>query len=98
MRVHVLKTNPKLLQSISPDKSSVNVALSNVPGVQLSDSSVTSPVTEVLISYVQSFALQIVIVAGTVKVGLVISWIVMVCIHSLKLPATSVALHVLIIV
>jgi len=40
----------------------------------------------------------IVMSAGQVITGLVISCTVMVWIHSLKLPATSVALHVLVIV
>src|SRR5450759_1519616 len=98
VNVHVLNINPKLLQSINPDRSSVNVAFNNVSGVQLSASSVTSPVTDVPISYVQLEALQIVTLPGTLNVGLVISCTVIVCMHSLKFPATSVALHVLVIV
>ena len=39
----------------------------------------------------------IVISIGQVMTGLVISCTVMTCVHSLKLPATSVALHVLVI-
>ena len=38
----------------------------------------------------------IVILIGHVMTGLVISCTVMTCVHSLKLPVTSVALHVLV--
>ena len=73
------------------------MAFNKVPGVQLSASSVTSPVIDGSILYVQSEALQIVTIGGTVYTGAVTSCTVIVWVHSLKLPATSVALQVLVI-
>ena len=83
VNVHVLIINPAVLQSINPERSSVFKAFNKMDGVQLSVSSFTPPVTDGSSIYVQSEALQIVIVGGTVKVGAVTSCTVMTWTHSL---------------
>ncbi len=64
------------LQAVSPVLSSTKVA--SIPGLQLSDSPVTSPVLLTAISTVQLLSKLKVISAGTVKVGSVVSVILMV--------------------
>ncbi len=98
LTVHVRSINPETLQSSRVGGLSVYVISSCDDGAQLSDASVTFPVIDGSVSYEHSEDLQTVTVGGTVKSGAVTSCTMMVWVHSLKLPATSVALQFLMIV
>src|SRR3989304_2023806 len=76
--------------------ASLNVASSDVS--QLSASSATSPVTPTDASYVQLASLYMVMSAGWVNVGTVLSSTVITCTCWVLLPQSSVSDHVLVII
>ncbi len=95
-KVHVRRIVPVLLQPESAVLSSTKVAA--IPVLQLSDSSVTSPVLTTETSTVQFTSKLKVTSAGSVNVGAIKSSTVIVCVWLLVLPHSSVNVQVLKIV